>query len=117
MQLSTPFNARLVDPTQMVPMLPLGRHPVVIVADEIKGTKAGDGGFLLFTLKITDGPNAGQSGAYRIQLYNKHEKAREIAERQLSALCHVIGVLDLQDRKSTRLNSSHIQKSRMPSSA
>ena len=24
---------------------------------------------------------------------------------------------DLQDRKSTRLNSSHIQKSRMPSSA
>ena len=26
-------------------------------------------------------------------------------------------VNDLQDRKSTRLNSSHIQKSRMPSSA
>ena len=25
--------------------------------------------------------------------------------------------IDLQDRKSTRLNSSHIQKSRMPSSA
>ena len=25
--------------------------------------------------------------------------------------------LDVQDRKSTRLNSSHIQKSRMPSSA
>ena len=27
------------------------------------------------------------------------------------------GVLEGQDRKSTRLNSSHIQKSRMPSSA
>ena len=26
-------------------------------------------------------------------------------------------VIDLEDRKSTRLNSSHIQKSRMPSSA
>ena len=28
-----------------------------------------------------------------------------------------VGVLSLLDRKSTRLNSSHIQKSRMPSSA
>ena len=27
------------------------------------------------------------------------------------------GGIDVQDRKSTRLNSSHIQKSRMPSSA
>ena len=26
-------------------------------------------------------------------------------------------ILEMQDRKSTRLNSSHIQKSRMPSSA
>ena len=28
-----------------------------------------------------------------------------------------VGIAELQDRKSTRLNSSHIQKSRMPSSA
>ena len=27
------------------------------------------------------------------------------------------GIAELKDRKSTRLNSSHIQKSRMPSSA
>ena len=31
--------------------------------------------------------------------------------------CHVHTMLLGQDRKSTRLNSSHIQKSRMPSSA
>ena len=30
---------------------------------------------------------------------------------------HKITVQDIPDRKSTRLNSSHIQKSRMPSSA
>ena len=36
-----------------------------------------------------------------------------------NALHHVlaIDVLNAEDRKSTRLNSSHIQKSRMPSSA
>ena len=33
-------------------------------------------------------------------------------------LAQIVGVArDWQDRKSTRLNSSHIQKSRMPSSA
>ena len=30
---------------------------------------------------------------------------------------HVIDPVEMVDRKSTRLNSSHIQKSRMPSSA
>ena len=43
----------------------------------------------------------------------------QVVERQL--LLHVAALGDLEldrvDRKSTRLNSSHIQKSRMPSSA
>ena len=38
-----------------------------------------------------------------------------LAFRPLGAL--LFGVLADRDRKSTRLNSSHIQKSRMPSSA
>ena len=32
-------------------------------------------------------------------------------------ICNFLGMTRGQDRKSTRLNSSHIQKSRMPSSA
>ena len=35
----------------------------------------------------------------------------------LGTLVHVHGLATTPDRKSTRLNSSHIQKSRMPSSA
>ena len=38
----------------------------------------------------------------------------KINRRQLYRRCERLGILD---RKSTRLNSSHIQKSRMPSSA
>ena len=52
------------------------------------------------------------------------EQERRLAEPVLDAL-HAAGMfrlllpraLDGADRKSTRLNSSHIQKSRMPSSA
>ena len=47
----------------------------------------------------------------RRQMQNKGELA-------VMVVCVVVGfLLAAQDRKSTRLNSSHIQKSRMPSSA
>ena len=45
------------------------------------------------------------------------ECGEEIPERRLRALPFAIRCKDCEDRKSTRLNSSHIQKSRMPSSA
>ena len=45
-----------------------------------------------------------------LHLYKKNHEA-EIASRRKLYLS------DMEDRKSTRLNSSHIQKSRMPSSA
>ena len=37
--------------------------------------------------------------------------------RNVPAACIVLGLSALQDRKSTRLNSSHSRRSRMPSSA
>ena len=39
------------------------------------------------------------------------------ADAQQVGKVYRIGILETVDRKSTRLNSSHIQKSRMPSSA
>ena len=38
-------------------------------------------------------------------------------EKQLKELKSAINEIDAEDRKSTRLNSSHIPLSRMPSSA
>ena len=58
---------------------------------------------------------------YRIT-YSGTEGARivtgEGALKDLSKTgCKILGAATISDRKSTRLNSSHIQKSRMPSSA
>ena len=53
----------------------------------------------------------------------KHDTLAAIVEIQLEVKLwsliskHEIELKSIQDRKSTRLNSSHIQKSRMPSSA
>ena len=50
-----------------------------------------------------------------IDLLESGETDTEVVQETLDeAVC---GINDLQDRKSTRLNSSHYQQSRMPSSA
>ena len=50
--------------------------------------------------------------------YGAQKKGSQRLSQQLEAILGALPVLALEaDRKSTRLNSSHIQKSRMPSSA
>ena len=96
-QLMQPIDATKIDPTQGLPSLPVGKHPVIIVESDVKGTKAGDGGLVEFILSIFDGPAKGSTGAYRINLYNSNPQTVEIAHKQMSALCHVTGVYQLQN--------------------
>lgn len=97
-QLQTAFDATRVDPSQGIGQLPIGaKLPVAITDSEVKATKDNSGGYIQLTLQVQQGENAGRKGAYRINLYNSSEAARGIAERQLSALCHVTGVFNLQD--------------------
>jgi len=96
-QLIQPFNAQQFDPTQGVGGLPIGRHPVVVESSEVKANKANDGGYLQLNLKVIDGPQQGVTGAYRLNLYHSNQQTVEIAHRQLSAVCHVVGVFNVQD--------------------
>ena len=97
MQLIQPFNAQNFDPSQSVGSLPIGRHPVVIVSSEVKPNKNNDGGYLQLDLKIIDGPMQGTTGAYRLNLYHNNAQTVEIAHRQLSAVCYVTGVFQVND--------------------
>lgn len=96
-QLIQAFNAQQYDPTQGGGSLPVGRHPVIIESSEVKANKANDGGYLQLNLKLIDGPQQGTTGAYRLNLYHSNPQTAEIAHRQLSAICHVIGVFNVQD--------------------
>uniref|UniRef100_A0AAU7YTV8 SsDNA binding protein n=1 Tax=Stenotrophomonas phage vB_SmaS_QH3 TaxID=3229738 RepID=A0AAU7YTV8_9CAUD len=97
MQLIQAFNAQQYDPTQGVGSLPIGKHPVIVESSEVKANKANDGGYLQLNLRIIDGPQAGTTGAYRLNLYHTNQQTVEIAHRQLSAICHVVGVFMVQD--------------------
>lgn len=94
-QLLEGFNPYDHNPEQSAGQLPVGRHPVVAIGAEVKATKSNDGGLVEFTLSIIDGPCKGQTGPYRVNLYNASPKAVEIAKRQLSALCYVTGRFQL----------------------
>lgn len=96
-QLQTPFNAEQYNPAQGAGQMPLGRHPVVITESSVKANKNNDGGFVELLVSIIDGPAQGQTGAYRLNIYHANPQTVDIANRQLSALCHVTGQMQIQD--------------------
>lgn len=98
-QLQSQFNANAIDPTQggSFHQLPPGKHPVIITGSEVKATADKESGMVVFELQCIGGAAQGQTGTLMLNLYNKSDKAREIAEKQLSALCHAVGVFLLQN--------------------
>lgn len=96
-QLINPFNAKDYNPEQGAGQLPIGKHLVVIESSEVKANKANDGGYLQLNLRVIDGPNAGLTGPHRLNLYHNSQETCDIANRQLSAICHVVHVYDVTD--------------------
>lgn len=96
------FDATKIEPATIggnqLPVSDKTGWPVIITASEMKETQAKDGsGFLELTLQIIEGEFHGAEGVYRLNIFNKNEKAQEIAHRQLSAICHATGVFQITD--------------------
>lgn len=97
-QLQTPFDATKIDPaaaSQQLPVSDGNGHLVVITESSVEPTKDKSGGMVVLTLSIIEGPMQGQSGPYRLNLYNQSAQACEIAQRQLSGICHAVGVFQV----------------------
>jgi hypothetical protein len=93
-----PFDANQFNPaTGGGGQLGVGFHKVIIEASEVKPTAANDGGMIAYTLRCIEGAEQGGSQAYRLNMWNASDKAREIAQSQQSALCFVTGVFYVED--------------------
>lgn len=55
------------------------------------------GGYLALTITPIEGPMQGQKHIDRLNLHHTNPKTVEIANEQLSAYCHVLGVFNIQD--------------------
>lgn len=91
------FDATQVQPGGQSDVIPAGDYKVMISDSEMVQTKSGSGSFLKLTLQVIDGPHQGAVIFDRLNLVNTNLKAVEIAQRTLSAICHAIGVLQVQD--------------------
>ena len=91
------FDASQVDPQNTYEPLPAGDYLCMIVDSDVKPTKAGTGHYAQFTLQVLEGQYQGRMIWDRINIHNQNATAQEIGQKQLSALCHAVGVLQVQD--------------------
>lgn len=91
------FDAATVDPQSSFEPIPEGWYVVQATASEMKPTRDGTGAYLEMTLKVLEPPHAGRLLFYRLNLKNNNPMAQEIAYKQLSAICHAVGVIQVQD--------------------
>lgn len=92
------FDATQVEPNTGPPKpVPTGWYNVMITEGEVKSNKAGDGGYVELVLKILDGKYANRMVWDRLNLWNKNAMAVEIARGTFSAICHAVGVFQVND--------------------
>jgi hypothetical protein len=63
----------------------------------MKDTKAGTGQYLQLTFSVTGGQHDGRKLWSRLNLVNPNQTAVGIAERELSAICHCVGIITPAD--------------------
>lgn len=91
------FHADEVEPNTGFDPIPNGEYLAIAVDSEMKPTKNNDGRYLQFTHEIIDGQFRGRRIWDRMNLENKNDTAKKIAEGTLSAFCRAVGVLRPKD--------------------
>lgn len=95
------FNAAEVPPEQRFGALPTGNYRSIITGSRWKTTKAGDGRYLEFEFSVEEpAEHANRKFWSRLNLENPNPTAVAIAEKQLSAICHAVGVLEVDDAEA-----------------
>lgn len=92
------FNAATVTPDTGTPeLIPAGWYNVVADESELKPTREGTGSYLQMRFSVVDGQYQGRKIFTNFNIQNTNSQTVEIAYKQLSALAHAVGVLNVQD--------------------
>ena len=97
------FDANQVDPTVDFEPLPAGKYLAAITESEMKATKNGAGRYLQLAFAVLDGEYTNRVVWARLNLDNPNATAVKIAQAELSAICHAVGVM--QPRDSVELHN------------
>ena len=102
-RLGETFDATTVEPHKPLEALPPGRYVVQIVNSEMRPTKDGMGQYLWLELDVLEGEYAGRKLFDRLNLINANPTTVEIAQRTLSAICHAVGKMQVDDSEQLHL--------------
>lgn len=91
------FDATTVQPDTGFELLPAGWYNAMIDESGINPTKDGVGAYLQLRFSVIDGQYQGRKVFARLNIRNANQTAQEIAYKQLSAIAHSVGVLQVQD--------------------
>jgi len=89
------FNARTVAPQVALDPVPEGWYKVVIDKSNVKPTRDGQNGMIELQCKIIEGQFQTRVLYYNLNLWHNNATTVEIAYKQLSAICHVVGQYDI----------------------
>ena len=103
------FDATRVAPAAPFEPLPPGKYRVQIVQSEMRATKDGSGAYLWLELDVIEGEHWGRKLFDRLNLSNSNPLTVEIAQRQLSSICHAIGKLQVSDSPELHLIPMWVQ--------
>lgn len=94
------FDATNVAPAEDLAPFPVGEYTMQIVDSDVKPTKNNNGHYAELVFEVTEGECKGRKVWTRLNLDNPSPKAVEIAQRELSAICHAAGVLQVNDTQA-----------------
>ncbi len=86
------FDARKVAPNEGFGLIPAGEYQAKIVATEMVKNNSGKGKHLKIKVKVMGPEYKGRVLFDRLNLVNPNKEAVQIAEAQLSAICHALGI-------------------------
>lgn len=92
-----PFNAATVEPAKKPPPLPAGVYNAQITDSKTGVLASGNGEGIGLTWDIIDGPCAGRKVFQHINYRHANPEAERIGQSELSAVCHAVNVMQLQD--------------------
>ena len=97
------FNANNVEPSAPMAPIPQDKYLVMIIDSEKKAIKDNKGEMLKLVFQVIDGQYKNRKVMTHLCLWhNQSDQCREIAQQNLSAICHAVGVLTPNDDSDLR---------------
>ena len=91
------FDASTVAPQAVSGPIPAGTYLAHCTESDVGPLKSGNGTGLKMTFEILDGQYKGRRVWENLNIQHTSEDTQRIAQSQLSALCHAVNVIKLED--------------------